>query len=243
MAPISSPQMPSPGGGLVNRQLTPSSILGKVSVTPQKRGNDGVTQIPTPPSTGGLDEPGQFALPAALMKHKRCILRVRDEDESALAESTELEEDDLVDISAVSISSSPMVKSYGLQSSVTIAKDNVLPDNEGEALMATSKKTAASLVSSPFPFMELPLSVRKKIYEVLLVVPGLICVRQNHTSYHTEERGFLYTEPRQLLPGIAYALPQTTVNGFKIRFSRFRYTNAAILRTSKEVHDEAKAVM
>ncbi|KAF1966213.1 hypothetical protein BU23DRAFT_518279, partial [Bimuria novae-zelandiae CBS 107.79] len=94
-----------------------------------------------------------------------------------------------------------------------------------------------------FPFMKLPMSVRKRVYEILLVVPGLICVRQNHTSYHSEKKAFLYAENRQLLPGIAYALPQVTVNGFKIRFSRFPCTNAAILCASKEVHGETKAIL
>lgn len=94
-----------------------------------------------------------------------------------------------------------------------------------------------------FPFMKLPLSVRESVYEHLLVVPALICVRQNHTAYHDEKKAFLYAERRELLPGIAYALAQIKVDGFKTRFSRFPGINLGILRASKEVFTEARAIM
>ncbi|OAG06946.1 uncharacterized protein CC84DRAFT_1062284, partial [Paraphaeosphaeria sporulosa] len=95
---------------------------------------------------------------------------------------------------------------------------------------------------SSFPFMKLPLSIRKRIYIHLLTVPGLICVRQNHTSYHNEEKAFLYAEERQLLPGIAYALPQLVVGGFKTRFARLG-GNVGVLRVCKEVAREARRVL
>jgi hypothetical protein len=91
--------------------------------------------------------------------------------------------------------------------------------------------------------MKLPLSARNRIYEFLLVIPALICVRQKHTSYHNEKQAYLFAEHREFLPGIAYALPQLTVNGPKFRFARFRSTNTNILQVSKKVHAEAKALM
>jgi hypothetical protein len=91
--------------------------------------------------------------------------------------------------------------------------------------------------------MKLPLSVRDRVYDFLLVIPALICVRQKHTSYHNEKQAYLYTEHRELFPGIAYALAQLTVDGMKFRFTRFRTTNINILQVSKKVHQEAKAVM
>ncbi|KAF2447327.1 hypothetical protein P171DRAFT_356297, partial [Karstenula rhodostoma CBS 690.94] len=84
--------------------------------------------------------------------------------------------------------------------------------------------------------------IRKKIYTHLLTVPGLICVRQKHTSYHNEEKAFLYAEARLLLPGIAYALPQLTVGGFKVRFSRLG-GDAGILGVCREVYGEARGVL
>ncbi len=101
----------------------------------------------------------------------------------------------------------------------------------------------ASCPFEGFPFMKLPLKIRRQIYELLLVVPALICVRQKHTAYHEEKRAYLYAERRELLPGIAYALASLTVNGYKFRFSRFRSTNVAILRVSKQIHKEAKMAM
>lgn len=91
--------------------------------------------------------------------------------------------------------------------------------------------------------MKLPLIIRNMVYEYVLLVPAIICVRQKHTAYHDERKAFLYAERRELLPGIAYALAQTKVDGFKTRFSRFPSINLKILRTSKEVFMEARAIM
>ncbi|PVI05686.1 hypothetical protein DM02DRAFT_505276, partial [Periconia macrospinosa] len=95
----------------------------------------------------------------------------------------------------------------------------------------------------PFNFMKLPLAIRQRIYSMVLVIPAIICVRQKHTAYHDQKNAYLYTEHHELLPGIAYALAQLTVDGSKFRFSRFRSTNINILRVSRQMHTEAKAVM
>ncbi|KAI4926629.1 hypothetical protein J4E85_006923 [Alternaria conjuncta] len=95
----------------------------------------------------------------------------------------------------------------------------------------------------PFPFMNLPISVRDIIYSHLLVVPGLICVRQKHTVFHDEKKAFLHAERREFLPGIAYALVHLHVDGHKTRFSLVGRTNINILRANKEIFAEAKAVL
>ena len=91
--------------------------------------------------------------------------------------------------------------------------------------------------------MELPLLARNRIYNILLVIPALICVRQKHTAYHLEKQAYLHAEHREFVPGIAYALAHLTVDGFKFRFARFRSTNVNILQVCKKVHAEARAVM
>jgi len=102
---------------------------------------------------------------------------------------------------------------------------------------------APATVTAPFPFMKLPRSVRNKVYEHLLVVPAIICVRQNHAPFHENNKALLHAERRQLLPGIAYALAQITVDGVKVHFSRFSTTNINILRVSSKLHDEAKTIL
>lgn len=100
-----------------------------------------------------------------------------------------------------------------------------------------------SSTEKPFNFMGLPLAIRRRIYSMALVIPAIICVRQKRTAYSDQKQAYLYAEPRLLLPGIAYALAQLTVDGIKFRFSRFRYTNVSLLRVSRQVHSEAKSVM
>ncbi|KAH5571664.1 hypothetical protein HBI24_211740 [Parastagonospora nodorum] len=99
----------------------------------------------------------------------------------------------------------------------------------------------ASIATSPFPFLELPLSIRNNIYHHLLTIPALICLRQKHTGTH----GPCSTQPqdRALLPGIASASAHHAVAGPSIPFSRFPSTNPSILLTSKEIFAEAKAVL
>lgn len=97
--------------------------------------------------------------------------------------------------------------------------------------------------AEPFPFQKLATSIRHRIYKQLLVIPALICVRQKHTCTHDEKEAYLYAERYDLLPGIAYALAQITVDGRKVRFSRFPSTNINILYANKEVFAEAKAVL
>lgn len=157
--------------------------------------------------------------------------------------------DDDSDVSAVPVDDDFPADSEGQSSTqVTTTPAELAPYNpvniakHSDAALS-SHITSPSPTASPFPFLNLPPSIRHKIYSYLLVIPALICVRQNHTVFHPERLAFLYTEPRSLLPGIAYALAQTTVSGLKTRLAKFPGTNINILRVSREVFIEARAVM
>ncbi|CAI6339560.1 unnamed protein product [Periconia digitata] len=97
----------------------------------------------------------------------------------------------------------------------------------------------------PFDFMGLPLSIRQRIYNMVLVVPAIICVRQKHVAYSNAKSSLLYIKPedRRLLPGIAYALAKFTVDGTKFRYSRFSSANISMLCVSRQIHSEAKSIM
>jgi hypothetical protein len=121
------------------------------------------------------------------------------------------------------------------------SRKSIIEKNEFFASLAVAIDTP--ILEKPFPFMKLPLAIRTRIYEHLVVVPAIICVRQNHTAFHKERQAILYAERRELLPGIAYALTQLTVDGHKSRFSQLAAANVNILRVSKQVHAEAKPIM
>jgi hypothetical protein len=237
---ISRPQTPPPVGGTEQGQLTPPPTAGKQPVTPQKRGVNSTNQLLTPPSTGDVRKIVRFAeTRGSPTPSKRRRFDRKNDDELALAEYTEL--DDPTDLSDVSISDDdPIALSPSPEQRIQVTRPSAATDADDEAQV---KLTPTSVTTSPFPFTKLPAKVRNKIYALLLVVPGLICVRQNHTTYHTEEKAFLYAEPRLLLPGIAYALPQVTVGGFKVRFAQFCGVNTGILNVSREMYGEARAVL
>jgi hypothetical protein len=216
---------------MVNRLKTPPPVLELVN-----------SQLLTPPPTGGLGKRIRFANHTETTPSKRlCGLETLGEfgptDFVEIQQfSDEDQEIDVSDVGSVkSRSSSPSTVSHN--SSASSPRDK----QDGFASLALALH--APEVTEPFQYMKLPLSVRNRIYGFLLVVPALICVRQNHTVYHTDKQAFLYAEHRELLPGIAFALAQVTVAGLKCRFSRFRSTNVGILRASKQVHAEAKTVM
>lgn len=95
----------------------------------------------------------------------------------------------------------------------------------------------------PFPFLELPLVIREKIYQCLLVVPALVSVRQNNMSFKDDPHAPLVAERRELLPGISFAVIQVAVNGTKVPLSRFGRANVNILYANKEIYTEAKPVL
>ncbi|KAH9875056.1 hypothetical protein J1614_004544 [Plenodomus biglobosus] len=64
-------------------------------------------------------------------------------------------------------------------------------------------------VTKPFPF-KLPISVRNRIYEHLLVVPAIICVRQNHTSYHDEKKPSCTLSAASFFPVLRMLSPKSS---------------------------------
>ncbi|KAF2622644.1 hypothetical protein BU25DRAFT_296122, partial [Macroventuria anomochaeta] len=209
----------------------------------------------TPPSTGGVCKQEPFARPQEAHNSNRRQTKVK-EGETLTEFFEDYNEGSDIEIdngdrgsntsSALSGNSSQLSVRGSSTAATTISTASVAP-----APASLHKSDLASLVVSattskavePFPFLKLPLPLRNKIYEHLLVVPAIICVRQKHTAYHDERKALLYTERRELLPGIAYALAQVKVDGLKTRFSRLPGININILRTSKEVFNEARAVM
>jgi hypothetical protein len=204
----------------------------------------------SPPPTGGLYKRVHFAEPEIAKTDSN--KKSRHLDKSKEGESPEGFFEEVYEGSDTEVHESSEDES-------TPSADDTSPSSPVSTTSIATKSTAlekhdafASLalaidgpntITGLFPFLQLPLSVRSKIYEHLLVVPGLICVRQKHTSYHDEKKAFLYAERREFLPGIAYALVQLTVGGYKVRFFRFSNTNINILRANKETYAEAKVVL
>ncbi|KAJ4369174.1 hypothetical protein N0V83_006258 [Neocucurbitaria cava] len=198
----------------------------------------------TPPPTGCFGKHVQFADEIANMTSKRMNKIKEGESLTAFFEEAQEGSDfELSDISEDETISTDIISCTTPSSTLSVkSKSSVLEKHDPFASLAIAID-APITIASPFPFLKLPLSVRNKIYEHLLVVPAIICVHQNRTSFHDEKRAFLYAERRAYLPGIAYALVQLTVDGYKTRLSRFASCNINVLRASKEVHAEAKAVL
>ncbi|KAF1929208.1 uncharacterized protein M421DRAFT_390023 [Didymella exigua CBS 183.55] len=197
--------------------------------TPPRR-----TGLLTPPSTGGLRKRELFVVPQESPTNPRRQNKSHVHEGELLGEyfkdlneGSDAHECSAGDFATSASSTTPGAARF-----------------EGPKAQSASTTTfVAVLPSGPFPFLKLPLSVRNMIYGHLLVIPAIICVRQKHTVYHDEKKAFLYAERRELLPGIAFDLAQTKVDGFKTHFSRFANINLNILRASKEIFSEARAVM
>jgi hypothetical protein len=193
----------------------------------------------TPPPTGGQDKRTRFAETETGSNVKSKEGESPNsffEEVASYLEDYEISDSETDPSVSDSAPSSPVSATSEAPKTITLQKHNPF-----------ASPVVADIVSAtfngPFPFMKLPLSVRRRVYEHLLVVPGIICVRQKHTSFHDEKKAFLYAERREFLPGIAYALAQLTVDGCKIRFSRFASTGINILCANKEVYTEAKAIL
>ncbi|KAF2130977.1 hypothetical protein P153DRAFT_355774 [Dothidotthia symphoricarpi CBS 119687] len=203
----------------------------------------------TPPSTGRLGKRVRFAhageTSTTLNSTPKRHAGSKNDDSPSVyfAEPQEGSDIELSEISEVDTTSSTDLTSLAPPSlKASIAPSNsILEKHDSSASLAMT--IDPPVTTEPFPFMSLPLSIRQKVYKHLLLIPALICVRQKHTAFHDEKKAFLYAEPRELLPGIAYALAQLTVNGYKTRFSRFHTININVLRVSKEFYAETKAIM
>jgi hypothetical protein len=210
------------------------------------------TGLLTPPSTGGsrkrpLFEEAQESHASSKRQNKSQFHEGEFLDEffQDHNEGEEVQIDDESTTSSLSHSGESLASSGGERSTADSATP-VLSASLATTFFDEANAQAVTtniIAPGPFPFLKLPLSIRNQIYEHLLVVPALICVKQKHTAFHNEQKAFLYAERRELLPGIAYALTQSKVDGFKSRFSRFANTNLSILRVSKEIFTEARTIM
>ncbi|KAI8934844.1 hypothetical protein NX059_008523 [Plenodomus lindquistii] len=223
-----------------------------MNVTTKRPRTPSPTRYPlTPPSTGGSGKRVRFNDAESIIGNStsRRGNKTR-EGESPDAFFKEVEEGSDVELSDInegdSTSSSDDTATTSASSDSTatsIASERSLLDKQDHFAALALALDAPTTATKPFQFMRLPLTIRNRVYEHLLVVPAIICVRQNHTAYHDAKRAFLYAERRELLPGIAYALAQISVDGFKVQFSRFSTSNISILRASSQVHAEAKVIL
>lgn len=202
----------------------------------------------TPPPSGGFDKHIDFVGFENTSTHveNRRLTKYKEGESPGgffekLQEGSDVEINNDSESEIVSSNADTPPASPSSDSSVT-SRNSILKTHNPFAPLAFAINAYAT-ITGPFPFLKLPLSVRKIVYEHLLVVSAIICVRQKHTSFHDEKRAFLHAERRELLPGIAYALAQLTVDGFKTRFSRFEATNINILCVNKEIHAEAKTIL
>jgi hypothetical protein len=197
----------------------------------------------TPPPTGGFDTHDSFGDTKLANITSRRLNKFK-EGESPGAFFEDPQEGSDVELSGseelVSPASEPSSASSASDASI-VPETSIVRKLDFSGILATTND--APPVTDPFPLLDLPLSVRNRVYEHLLVVPGLLCVRQNQSSSQAGNEVYPHAEPRQLLPGIAHALTQLTVDGYKIPFSRFASTNINILLSSKEVFAEAKVVL
>lgn len=198
----------------------------------------------TPPSTGGRDCQRAFAQPQEALEHQAAAQQDQvfakffaDDEASDTGTSNQGGEDD--DHSSYTHSDNSSQVSVTQHTAIPAAVLTIPTSSPS----TTERPSDVLTADKPFAFLKLPLPIRQHIYAHLLLIPALVCVRQKHTAYHTDPKAILYTEHRELLPGIAYALAQAKVDGLKTRFSRFAGINLNILRTSKEVFAEARAVM
>ncbi|KAF2464964.1 uncharacterized protein BDR25DRAFT_296184 [Lindgomyces ingoldianus] len=91
--------------------------------------------------------------------------------------------------------------------------------------------------------MDLPLHIKKQIYSHLLLVPGLVFMRQYSTPILHHPTPFCNINERRLEPGVAYTLTRVTAGGTTSRFWRHYLTNVAIVRTNRQVYEEARPIL
>ncbi|KAF2036371.1 hypothetical protein EK21DRAFT_84062 [Setomelanomma holmii] len=199
----------------------------------------------TPPPTGGIDKCESFVdfetkISKEIPNSRRS--KTAKEGESSTAFFEEIQGGSDIDLIELSEDESHSATDKSVPASpAPTAPETDNPENH--ALFALPTSIHHPVPTEPFRFLDLPVSIRRRIYTHLLVIPALICVRQNTTSPVSSHTTFLDTERRSLLTGISNAHAVLTVNGPSIPFSRFTYTNVAILRARKEIHIEARTVL
>jgi len=194
----------------------------------------------TPPPTAGFDKRDSFDdIKFASTKPSRSTLVKEGESLTEFFdEPQEASDMELSDSEDSTLSPTISTEPASPAPSISSPKSNT---TELQCLLATPTKAPA--ITEPFRFLDLPLSIRLKIYHHLLTIPALICLRQKHTGTNGPSPSSTQLQDRVLLPGIASASAYLTVAGPSIPLPRFALTNPSILLTSKEILAEAKAVL
>lgn len=194
----------------------------------------------TPPPTAGFDKRDSFdGIKVASAKPSRSTLVKEGESLTELLDDPQEASDiELSDSEELTLSPTISTEPASPAPSISSPKSNT---TELQHLLTTPIKAPA--VTEPFRFLELPVSIRNKIYHHLLTIPALICLHQKHTGPHGPDPTSTQFQDRVLLPGIASASAYLTVAGLGIPFPRFALTNPSILLASKEIFAEAKGVL
>lgn len=197
----------------------------------------------TPPPTGGFG--GSGGKPHTKIAAQRT--NKASEGESLTEYFEELQEGSDVDNEGIHSRRSSISTVSNSVPATSTSSTAVIPKGTSPHLQEAfevAEITSAPPVSEPFPFLKLPVFTRNRIYGYLLVVPGLICIRQNQTIVLQEnDINYLHAQERQLLPGIANASVRVTVNSRALQFSRVGSINVNILLVSKEVFAQAKTIL
>jgi hypothetical protein len=195
----------------------------------------------TPPPSGGFDKRGAFVETNIVEHVSKRLSKVKEtespaaffegQDEASDAELAELSEGDSSSATYDTAPASPV-------SDLSTASQTNITNKHNLLVSTTSVQTPVP--TEPFAFFRLPLSIRKRIYQHLLVIPALICIRQNQSS---SSDAHTLSSDHHLLPGIFSTPACLAINGSTSPFSRFAHTNISILLANKEVHAEAKPIL
>jgi len=195
-------------------------------------------QLPTPSSTAGSQKRIPCWLEDVAQQKRKRLQQFKDTEKDALSGYDEIQDNETYGITVSEASDTSSVSPLSIRCPAI---------SDFSASISWGSHTGLSPQffnrHGNFPFMSLPPNVRNRIYRLLLVVPAIICVRQKHTGYRTDKTPYIYTEPREFLPGIAYALGQFAVDGSKFRVCRFGTINTHILSVSKKIHAETKVIL
>ncbi|KAG9828455.1 hypothetical protein KCV05_g15025, partial [Aureobasidium melanogenum] len=101
-------------------------------------------------------------------------------------------------------------------------------------------KPTQALGDAPFPFLELPLEIRRMIYKLLLeeTSTALTLLTQGHAEQEVVRRGCLKKQPKNL--GVRQILKKTV---YKANDKGITHLQPAILRVCRSVYDEAISIL
>jgi hypothetical protein len=219
-----------------NEDTKTDTTMGRSTTPPP------LSYLLTPPPTGGLDRGYGFAdaRPANVFSKRLNTVKEGESPTSFFGDPAEASDTQLANLSeAEPLPALTDTAPASPVSDVSTAFKTSIADTHN-LLAPPSTYVLTPAPTEPFPFLLLPLSIRKKVYQHLLVIPALLVIRQTQTSPPSTSTP---SSDRTLLPGIACAVAYLAVNSSAIPFSCFVHANIFILLASKEIHAEARSIL